>query len=59
MNKVTKTIVSLASIALILGLAFYPKLKQAISKNPEEDAKKEKGGPGGKGGRKPLWLYLW
>ena len=51
MNKVTKSIVSLLSIALILGLAFYPKIKQALIKNPEE-AKKEKGGPGGKGGGK-------
>ena len=52
MNKLTKSIVSLASILLILGLAFYPKIKQAISKEPNEDAKKEKGGPGGKGGGK-------
>ncbi len=52
MNKVTKTILSLATLALILGLAFYPKIKQLISKNPEADAKKEKGGPGGKGGGK-------
>jgi membrane fusion protein (multidrug efflux system) len=52
MNKVSKSIVSIAIIALILGLAFYPKIKQSLTKNPEEEAKKEKGGPGGKGGGK-------
>lgn len=53
MNKITKTLISLIVISLVLGLAFYPKIKKSFSPSEkDEKAKgKEKGGPGGKGGK--------
>ena len=55
MNKFTKTITSLIAIILILGLAFYPKIKKTFSPSESKDnvkgKEKEKGGPGGKGGK--------
>ena len=55
MNKFTKTIISLIAIILILGLAFYPKIKKTFSASESKDnmkgKEKEKGGPGGPGGK--------
>jgi len=55
MNKFTKTIISFTAIILILGLAFYPKIKKTFSASESKDnmkgKEKEKGGPGGPGGK--------
>jgi membrane fusion protein (multidrug efflux system) len=51
MNKITKTILSVLTIALILGLAFYPKIKKTFFATETKEKGKEKGGPGGKGGK--------
>ncbi|CAM3882168.1 efflux RND transporter periplasmic adaptor subunit [Aquirufa aurantiipilula] len=53
MNKITKTIVSLLVIVLILGIAFYPKVKKTFfAEKKAEGKEKSKGGPGGgKGGK--------
>ncbi len=59
MNKFTKTLVSLIIISLILGLAFYPKIKKTFFATEKTEKGKEKGvgspaGPGGgpgKGGK--------
>jgi membrane fusion protein (multidrug efflux system) len=51
MNKTTKTFLSLLAIALILGLAFYPKIKKTFFSAETKEKGKEKGGPGGKGGK--------
>jgi membrane fusion protein (multidrug efflux system) len=52
MNKITKTIISVFVIILVLGLAFYPKIKKSLSKDEKEGSKKEKEkGKGGKGGK--------
>jgi len=55
MNKPTKNILTIVVIFLILGLAFYPKIKKLTSepdkKEAGKDAKGGKGGPGGKGGK--------
>ena len=55
MNKFTKTIISLIATILIFGLAFYPKIKKTFSASESKDnmkgKEKEKGGPGGKGGK--------
>ena len=51
MNKITKTLLSVLTIALILGLAFYPKIKKTFFSAETKEKGKEKGGPGGKGGK--------
>ncbi len=52
MNKITKTILSLLILCLILGTAFYPKLKPLLSDKKAEGKNGEKGkeekGKGGK-----------
>ena len=53
MNKLTKILISLLVISLVLGLAFYPKIKKSFfaSEKDEKSKGKDKGGPGGKGGK--------
>ena len=51
MNKITKTFLSILSIAIILGLAFYPKIKSTFFSKETKGKGKEKGGPGAKGGK--------
>ena len=51
MNKITKTLLSVLTIALILGLAFYPKIKKTFFAEETKEKGKEKSGPGGKGGK--------
>lgn len=48
MNKVTKSILGVLILALVLGLAFYPKIKKTFNKEKTQEAKKDKNGKGGK-----------
>ena len=43
MNKITKTLLSILTIALILGLAFYPKIKKTFFAAETKEKGKEKG----------------
>jgi hypothetical protein len=51
MNKITKTLLSILTIAFIVGLAFYPKIKKTFFSAETKEKGKEKSGPGGKGGK--------
>jgi hypothetical protein len=37
MNKVTKSILGVLIVGLVLGLAFYPKIKKSFSKEKTEE----------------------
>ena len=51
MNKSTKTLVTILAILLIVGLAFYPKIKKLTAEPDKKEAGKDKGGKGGPGGK--------
>lgn len=48
MNKVTKSILGILIVGLVLGLAFYPKIKKSFGKEKTEDSQKGKNSKGGK-----------
>ncbi len=51
MNKPTKNLITIFVILLILGLAFYPKIKKLTAEPDKKEAGKDKGGKGGPGGK--------
>lgn len=51
MNKPTKILITILVILLILGLAFYPKIKKLTAEPDKKEAGKDKGGKGGPGGK--------
>ena len=51
MNKSTRNVITVVVIFLILGIAFYPKIKKLTAEPDKKEAGKDKGGKGGPGGK--------